>query len=136
MHKIESIMFAITEALTTAMSPVLVERSPVYKSDKTRILVRQGQETTEQEGVFTDAAFDLLITQVVITESTELESLANSHRSDIHKTLMALQGVVDGMIEISSSSVGESDINAEQPALSRELTYKVRYRYNTMDPSL
>lgn len=136
MHKIESIMVAITNALTSAMQPTLVERTPVYKSDKTRVLVRQGQESTLQEGVFTDAEFDLIITQIVLTQSTQLEFLANQHRGDIHKTLMALQGVVPGMTEISSSRVGESEINAEQPALSRELIYQVRYRYNTQDPSL
>ncbi|WP_111639991.1 hypothetical protein [Marinomonas shanghaiensis] len=136
MHKIESIMVAITNALTTAMPPTVVERTPVYKSDKTRVLIRQGQETTESLGAFTDAVFDLVITQVVLTQSTQLEFLANQHRGEIHKALMALQGIVPGMTEISSSRVGEPEINAEQPALSRELVYQVRYRYNTQDPSL
>ena len=136
MHKIEAIMVAITNALTTAMQPTVVERTPVYKSDKTRVLIRQGQENTESEGVFTDAVFDLVITQVVLTQSTQLEFLANQHRAEIHKALMALQGAVSGMKEISSSRVGDPEINAEQPAFSRELVYKVRYRYNTKDPSL
>jgi len=136
MHKIESIMMAITNALTSAMQPTVVERTPVYKSDQTRVLVRQGQETTLLEGAFTDAEFDLVITQVVLTQSTQLEFLANQHRSDIHKALMTLQGTVSGMTEISSSRVGEPDINSEKPALSRELVYQVRYRYNTKDPSL
>lgn len=136
MHKIESIMAAITNALTSAMQPTVVERTPVYKSDQTRVLVRQGQETTLLEGAFTDAEFDLVITQVVLTQSTQLEFLANQHRAEIHKALMALQGTVSGMTGISSSRVGDSEINAEQPALSRELVYQVRYRYNTQDPSL
>ncbi|SBS29099.1 hypothetical protein MSP8886_01437 [Marinomonas spartinae] len=136
MHKIESIMVAITNALTSAMQPTVVERTPVYKSDKTRVLIRQGAETTEGEGAFTDAVFDLVITQVVLTQSTQLEVLANQYRGDIHKALMALQGKVPGMTEISSYRVGESEINSEQPALSRELVYQVRYRYNTQDPSL
>lgn len=136
MHKIESIMVAITNALTTAMQPTVVERTPVYKSDKTRVLIRQGQENTLLEGVFTDAEFDLVITQVVLTQSTQLEFLANQHRSDIHKTLMSLQGAVSGMTGISSSRVGDSEINKEQPSLSRDLVYQVRYRYNTQDPSL
>ncbi len=136
MHKIEFILVAITNALTAAMQPTLVERSPVYKSDKTRVLIRQGQESTLQEGVFTDAEFDLVITQVILGQSTQLEFIANQHRSDIHKTLMSLQGIIDGMIEISSVRVGEPDVNSEQPSLSRELVYQVRYRFNTQDPSL
>lgn len=136
MHKIESILVAITNALTTAMQPTLVERSPVYKSDKTRVLIRQGQENTLQEGNYTDAEFDLIITQVVITQSTQLEFLANQHRGEIHKALMALQGSVSGMIEISSSRVSEPEVNSEQPSLSRELVYQVRYRYSTQDPNL
>lgn len=136
MHKIENILAAITNALSSAMQPTVVERTPVYKSDKTRILVRQGQENTLQEGILTDAEFDLIVTQVVLTQSTQLEFLANQHRGEIHKTLMALQGTVPGMTEISFQRVGEPEINAEGPALSRELVYQIRYRYNTQDPSL
>ena len=136
MHKIESILDAIAARLTAELAPVIVERSPVYKSDKPRVLIRQGAETTEQEGVLTDASFELIVGQIVLAQSDQLESKANDQRSKIHKALMALQGTVPGMIEISSQRVDDATINSEAPALTRDLIYTVRYRYNTMDPSL
>ena len=136
MHKIESILEEIKAKLSADLAPTLVERSPVYKSDKTRVLIRQGSETTESEGVFTDASFELIVGQIVLAQSDQLESKANEQRSKIHKSLMSLQGTVPGMIEISSQRVDDANINSEAPALSRDLIYLVRYRYNTQDPSL
>jgi len=114
----------------------LVERSPVYKSDKSRVLIRQGAETTESEAVFTDASFELIVGQIVLAPSSELESKANEQRARIHKALMSLHGQVPNMIEISTQRVDDANINSEAPALSRDLIYLVRYRYNTQDPSL
>lgn len=136
MHKIEAILETIRQKLKADLAPTLVERSPVYKSDKSRVLIRQGSETTESESFVTDASFELIIGQIIVAQSTELESKANEQRSKIHKALMALQGAVPGMIEISSQRVDDANINSEAPALSRDLIYVVRYRYNTQDPSL
>jgi len=136
MHKIETILEAIKAKLSIELAPVLVERSPVYKSDKTRVLIRQGTETTESEAVYTDASFELIVGQIVLAPSSELESKANEQRALIHKALMSLQGQVPGMIEISTQRVDDANINSEAPALSRDLIYLVRYRYNTQDPSL
>lgn len=136
MHKIEAILGAIRQKLEVDLAPTLVERSPVYKSDKSRVLIRQGTETTESEAVFTDASFELIIGQIVLAPSGELEPKANEQRALIHKALMSLQGAVPGMIEISTQRVDDANINSEAPALSRDLVYLVRYRYNTQDPSL
>ncbi|RDL44687.1 hypothetical protein DN730_09895 [Marinomonas piezotolerans] len=136
MHKIETILEAIKTALSADLAPTLVERSPVYKSDKPRVLIRQGSENTESEAFFTDASFELIIGQIVLAQSDQLESKANEQRAVVHKCLMSLQGIVPGMMEISAQRVEDANINSEAPALSRDLIYLVRYRYNTKDPSL
>jgi len=135
MHKVDGVLDGLVAVLNAALD-IEVKRSPVYRRSESCLIVRQGSETPIQEGAFTEADFELILDQVIAVKTELLESVANDYRAQIQKALMAAQGSIDGLISIGRPQVEEPQINSEAGVYERRLTYNVKYRYNTMDPSL
>lgn len=135
MHKIDKVLDALVSVLDSALD-IDVKRSPTYRNSESCLRVKQGSENTLDEGVLTNAEFELILDQVIADKSELLESIANDYRSQIQKALMAAQGTIDGLVSVGRPQVEEAQIHPEATVYQRRLTYSVHYRYNTMDPSL
>ena len=135
MHKIDKVLEALVLVLDSALD-IKVQRTPVYRGSESCLIVKQGAENTTNEGVLTDAEFELILEQVIADKSELLESIANGLRSQIQKALLAAQGTIDGLVSVGRPQVDEAQLTPEAVVFQRRLTYSVQYRYNTMDPSL
>jgi len=135
MHKVDGVLDGLVAVLDAALD-IEVKRSVSYRSSASCLRVGQGSENTLSEGAMTDADFELILLQVVVDKSESLESIANDYRAQIHKALMSAQGSIDGLVSIERPQVEAADFNPEATVFQRRLTYNVKYRYNTMDPSL
>lgn len=142
-HRAESITAAVTTTvtgLTTTGSNVFRGRPyDIEASDLPALFVRMGAENKQEDMTLGVTIWQLpiVITGVVKSITTNLETLLNQVRAEVHVALrtdytLGLSYVYD----IDEADPGEPEIqHGDQPIASQEWTWLVQYQRNIDNPN-
>jgi len=134
-------VLAKVTGLTTTGTRVV--RGRVYAVEATPALtLKQGTDVPVDartgSSVYTDSELDIIITAHVKSSSTQVDTLLNLIRKEIHIALMA--DVTQGLsfvylTEPKGAAEPTTSGDADKPTATMDLTYAFRYRHSFTDAS-